>query len=61
MDMKNIRNLNLLLLAIFLMQFNNCTRSVELPELDRYIKFKQDRDHMPGLAIAVISGDQLVW
>ncbi|MCK5347536.1 MAG: serine hydrolase, partial [Candidatus Heimdallarchaeota archaeon] len=61
MVLRKTKHLIILMLSILLVHLNNCSRSTELPELDRYIEFKLERDHMPGLAIAIVSSDHLVW
>lgn len=48
----------IMVISVFLFR---CTRPADLPDLDAYLKFKLERDHIPGMAVAVVSGDRMVW
>ena len=32
-----------------------------IPDIEDYIKFKLQRDHMPGLAVAMVHGQEIIW
>ena len=38
-----------------------CSAPNDLPEFEAYIDYKLDRDNIPGLAVAIVSGDELVY
>jgi len=33
----------------------------DMPELEEYINYKLQRDHRPGLAVALVHGKNIVW
>jgi CubicO group peptidase (beta-lactamase class C family) len=50
-----------LVLAVVCMLAPHCSRNSNLQDLSDYIRFKLERDHMPGMAVVVVKGDEVVW
>lgn len=38
-----------------------CQQRPNFQELDRYINFKMERDHIPGLAVIIVRGDEIAY
>lgn len=50
------------MLKFYLLIFFSCEEmNNDLPTLENYINFKMERDHMSGLAVAIVKGNELVW
>lgn len=57
-----MKNLCCFGLVVFLtVTFISCASPRDLPELNEYVIQKLERDHMPGMAIAIVAGDEIVW
>ena len=56
---KNFLISTLILLILVVLSCED--RKNELSVLENYINFKLERDHMSGLAIAIVKGDDIVW
>jgi CubicO group peptidase (beta-lactamase class C family) len=52
---------SLLCLLAINTEFSHCQRNDQLRSLCKYIDFKLQRDHIPGLAACIIKNDAIVW